>query len=152
MKKSEEEPGSFKLWITKVLMIFFILMVVVWVIERNLDVPIVVDTLIAIILVLAIGFTHEGLHYWMALRLGYKPKWYRTKLTMGFEISHHTNRATWLKHKKLIAIAPYIFLVPLSAFILLIGISMDWHLGLTVAGIGGLLLHLVSLPMEGKDV
>jgi len=147
---TEETELGLKTWITKSVMTLIILLGVVYVVQMYFDLPIMIDTITAIIIALTIGFTHEGLHYRQAVKLGYKPKWYRTKIMMGFVISHHTKRDVWMVHKKKIARAPYIVLVPVSLVILLAG----WYigsLGVMIGGIAGLLLHGVSWPMEGKD-
>ena len=146
----EDTNIGLKMWISKTITTLLILLAVVYLVQLYFDVPILIDTILAITIAIAIGFTHEGLHYWQAVKLGYKPKWYRTKIMMGFEISHHTKRVVWLVHKKKIARAPYVVLVPVSLVILLAGIYFN-QFGLMVGGIVGLLLHGVSWPLEGKD-
>jgi len=147
---TEETDLGLKTWITKSIMTLLILLGIIYVVQLYFDMPIMIDTILAITIALAIGFTHEGLHYRQAVKLGYKPKWYREKITMGFIISHHTKRSVWLGHKKKIARAPYVVLVPVSVVILLLGLYMS-SLGLTIGGVAGLLLHGISWPMEGKD-
>ena len=151
MRKEEETTLGFKQWIMKTIIVTITLLGVVYVIQLYFDVQILVDTLIAITIVLVIGFTHEALHYRVAVRLGYAPKWWRTKLRMGFEIAHHSNRKQWLVDKKKIAIAPYIVLIPISVGVLCIGIYFE-NIGVTIAGIGSLLLHGISWPTEGKEI
>lgn len=108
-----------------------------------------VDTLLAITIVLSIAFVHEALHYRKAIKLGYNPKWYRTRFKMGFEITPHTNRKKWLKDKKQIGLAPYYFAIPVSVALLVIGFYFN-SIGIFVAGVGSLILHGISLPSEGK--
>jgi len=151
-KKEEKDSSlSFKHWLGRTIGIAIILMIIVYLIEKYLGIPIVTHSLIAIFLTLFIGLAHEACHYVTALRLGYKPKWYRTKIMMGFEITPHTNRKIWREHNKKISIAPYVVLIPVSLIILGVGYYY-WHLGLMVAGIAGLLLHGLSIKKEGVIV
>lgn len=151
MKESEETTLGFKQWMMKTVIVTLTLLSVVYLIQLYFDVQILVDTLVAITIVLVIGFTHEALHYRVAIKLGYKPKWWRTKFRMGFEIAHHSNRKQWLIDKKKIAIAPYVVLIPITVAILLFGIYFK-NVGLIVAGTGSLLLHGISWPTEGKKI
>lgn len=151
MKGEEETTLGFKQWVIKTVIVTLTLLAIVYLIQLYFDVQILVDTLIAITIVLVIGFTHEALHYRIAIKLGYKPKWWRTKLRMGFEVAHHTNRKQWNIDKRKIAIAPYVVLIPIIIVILLLGIYLQ-NLGLSIAGIGSLLLHGISWPSEGKEV
>jgi hypothetical protein len=148
-KDDTDESLSFKHWVGRTIIIGFILLGVVYLFERYLNQPVLVDAFLAIVIVLFIGFTHEALHYYRAVRLGYKPSWYRTKVRMGFTIEHHS-KGKWAKDKKKIARMPYIVLVPISLAILLIGFYMN-EMFLMVAGGGSLLLHAISYPTEGKD-
>lgn len=145
-----EQPLGLKQWIIKTILVIFLLMLIVGIIERLFHIPILVETMVSIIIVLSIGFTHEALHYMQAIKLGYQPKWYRTTFKMGFEIGHHSNRVKWMKDKKKIGRAPYIYLVPLSIIILIVGLLID-SLGLTIAGVGSLIMHAISYPSEGKE-
>jgi len=147
---TEETELGLKIWVTKTIMTLLILLAIVYLVQFYMDVPILVDTILAIIIALAIGFTHEGLHYWQAVKLGYKPKWYRTAIMMGFIITHHTKRNVWMEHKKKIARAPYVVLVPISLLLLISGFFMN-QLGIMIGGVAGLLLHGVSWFSEGKD-
>ena len=149
MSEEEETKLGIKQWVTKSIIILCILMLVVFSIERYFEIPIVINTLIAIIIALAIGFTHEFLHYYEAIRLGYTPKWYRTKIMMGFEISHHSSRKKFMEDRRKIGLFPYVFLVPLSVVILVYGVYIE-HLGIGIGGVAGLLLHVVGWPKEGK--
>ena len=150
-KKRKEKEPSLKLWVTKIVLLILILTGFMYCFDFYFNVPVFVDTLVAFIIVLSIGFTHEALHYYQAVKLGYKPKWYRTKIMMGFEISHKSARGKWIKDKRKISILPYVFLIPLSILILYIGLYYN-SLGVTIAGISGILLHIVSFPFEGKSV
>jgi len=151
MKEEEETSIGFKQWVTKTIIVTLTLLAIVYLIQLYFDVQILVDTLIAITIVLVIGFTHEALHYRVATKLGYTPKWWRTKLRMGFEIAHHTNRKQWTIDKKKIATAPYVVLIPITIVVLLLGIYFE-NLGLIIAGVGSLLLHGISWPTEGKEI
>jgi len=147
----QEDRLNVKHWIIKMVEVTVALLILIYVAEIYLQLPLLRETLIAFMIVLSIGFTHEGLHYYQAVKLGYKPRWYRTKLMMGFEITHHTKRSVWMEHKKKIARLPYIFLVPISIVILIIGIYFN-SLGASVAGIGSLIMHGASWFKEGVDV
>ena len=138
-------------WIKKTIFTGLLLIGVVYLIEFYFDIPVVIDTLIGITIVLFLGFFHEGLHYWQAVRLGYEPKWYRTRFTMGFEISHKSARGKWLKDKKKIALAPYIVIMPLSFIIVFIGYALE-NVGILIAGIASILLHLLTYKKEGVRV
>lgn len=146
-----DEEVSFKHWIIRSIMTGAILFLIVGIIDYWTDFDIIIHTLLAITITLLIGFTHEGLHYYEAIKLGYEPKWYRTRLTMGFEISHHSKRDQWMIDKRKIALIPYYYLVPLSIIILVIGIYFLYY-GIIVAGIAGLLLHAISFKKEGVDI
>jgi len=150
-KKEKDESLSFKHWISRTVAIAFILMSIIYALEQYIGIPIVTDTVIAITLTLFIGLLHEMSHYAVALKLGYKPKWYRTKLMMGFEITPHSNRKKWRKDNRKIASAPYILLIPVCIVILIVGWHY-WHLGLMVAGGAGLLFHVMTVKKEGVIV
>lgn len=146
-----EEPLGVRQWITKTILLVIFLLVLVAVIDVYLPYPILTDTIIAFTLVLCIGFSHEALHFMTAMKLGYKPKWYRTRFKMGFEIVPHTNRKKWMNDKKVIALKPYIVLVPFSCIILAVGLLFN-HLGLVIGAIGSLLMHGISYPTEGREI
>jgi len=150
-KKEKDESLSLKHWLSRTIMIAIILLILIYFIEMYMEFPILTDTVIAISLTLFIGLAHEMSHYVVAVRLGYKPTWYRTRFMMGFEITPHSNRKKWRKDNRKIAIAPYLFLIPFSAIILLFG-YIYWHIGIMVAGIAGLLLHTMSIRKEGVIV
>ena len=117
-------------------------------IDRFVKQDLVFHTILAIGIVLILGFLHEGLHYYQAIRLSYKPKWWRTKVRMGFEIEHD-NSKQWQSDNKKIARLPYVVIIPISVFIFSFGLYFN-VLGLMIAGIGTILLHGVSYPLEGK--
>ena len=154
-KKEEKEKNknvsglNFKHWVSRTIMIAGILLVFIYILEVYTGNELLVNTLIAMLIVLCFGFTHEALHYYEAIKLGYKPEWYRTKIKMGFTIEHE-KAGKWAKDKKKIARLPYIVIVPASIFVLMLGIYY-YHLGLMVAGACSLLLHAVSWPAEGKE-
>lgn len=146
----EEESASLKLWATKTIFMMAILIGLSAVIQQYFGFNILVEVIISIVIILAFFFLHEYLHYYKAIKLGYEPRWYRTKLTMGFEISHHTNRKTWNKHKKEIGTFPYYFMFPLAAIILVIGLLIS-SLGIIITSIVIIVLHIISyFTTEGK--
>jgi len=148
LEEEVETKLGIKLWITKSILILTLLLLIIYAVERYFDFPVMIDTLIAIIIALTIGFVHEWLHYYKAIKLGYKPKWYRTKIMMGFEITHHSTRKKFMEDKRKIGVFPYIFLVPLSGIILFYGVYTD-HLGIGIGGFAGLLLHVMGWSKEG---
>lgn len=150
LEEKTEDELNVRRWIIKTLVSGCFLVAIVLLTEILFKVQIVTDTAIAIAVVLAIGFLHEGLHYREAIKLGYKPKWYRTVFTMGFEINHD-NTPEWEVHKKLIGHAPYKVVIPLTFVILGLGVVFD-SLGLLIASLGSFLLHIISYTQEGKDV
>ena len=147
-----EEGGDigFKMWVKKTVIVALVLLAVIVLVEQYIGVPLLTDTLIAISLTLCVGFTHEGLHYQQAMKLGYEPKWYRTTFKMGFEISKNTNTKQWRKDKRKIALAPYKVLVPLSIAFLGVGYIFN-SFGIIIAGVASLLMHGISYPSEGRD-
>lgn len=149
-KEDDEELGV-RNWIIKTILMGVFLFFLVILIEVFFKIPVLTDTIIAVSIVMAIGFLHEGLHYREAIKLGYEPKWYRTVFTMGFEIHHETTKAIWDKHKRIIGHAPYKVIIPLSFFILGFGLLLN-SLGMIVAALGSFLLHIISYTQEGRDV
>lgn len=149
-KEKKDKSASFKHWVTRIVCLIVILTFFMYAFQVYFDIPVFVDTLVAVTIVMSMGFTHEALHYYQAVKLGYKPKWYRTKLMMGFEISHKSARGKWLKDKKKIALLPYVVLVPISLCLLGFGIYLE-SLSLSIAGLCGIVLHAISYPFEGKS-
>ena len=104
-----------------------------------------------VFVLLAIFFLHEYLHYKKAKQLGYEVKWYRTRFLMGFEISHHTNRKTFMKHTQMIGRYPYYFLAPLTVLLVLVGIVLNIQF-LIFSGALSAVFHLITWFQEGKEV
>jgi len=147
----EVEEGSFKQWVFKTILVSIFFVVLILIAERVINVSLLRDVLIIVLLVMSIGFTHEALHYYQAVKLGYEPRWYRTKVTMGFEITHHTKREVWNKHKREIALLPYKVLIPIMVLIVIVGLVFDiWSF--TLAGIVTLVAHGISIFKEGVDI
>ena len=161
----EEDEVNFKKWFIKVLALMAILGLLIYGIQFYLAIKIVFDVLVAITLVLIVFFLHEYLHYFTALRLGYRPEWYRTRFMMGFEIDTKNKKPKFiekekklsvrdrkeyhLKENKKIAIAPYYICFPISILFILIG----WHfdiIGFLASGCLLLIGHIITLPMEAK--
>ena len=127
-----------------------ILLAVVYAVEYFFHVQIVTNTILAVTIVLCMGFAHEALHYGKAVSLGYVPKWYRTRVMMGFEIEDNPNKRIREKHKKQIGHAPYPVIMPISVAILLLGLYFN-NLGLFVAGLSSIILHCIAFPLEGRN-
>jgi len=137
-------------WIIKSVESVAVLLIIAYIINRFFHIQILFDALIAVTLVLVIAFSHEILHYYQAVQLGYKPKWWRTRFMMGIEISSHSNRKQWREDNRKIAIAPYYFAFPASVFLIILGIKSN-ILGYTVAGVASLILHIFTYTLEGKE-
>jgi len=145
----QNENIGFKQWLTKTIIIGFLLLGIVYAVEHFFHIEILTHTILAITIVLAMGFTHEAIHYFKAIKLGYKPVWFRTRFTMGFEIEDNPNLGLREKHRKQIGFAPYPIILPLSIITLIIGLYMN-NLGLIIAGITSTVLHIITLPFEGR--
>ena len=148
--KEEEDELGIKKWIFKTISMVVFLIILVLMTEWMFDVQIISEALIAIAVVVPLGFIHEGLHYREAIKLGYKVKWYRTKLTMGFDIIS-TDKKTWNTHKKQIGYAPYKFIIPIAIAITFVGWLLN-SLGVTAAGVASIVLHIYSYSREGRDI
>jgi len=147
--KEEEPEISFKHWLSRTVMIAIILFMVVYGIQTYMKIEILFHTMIAVTLVLMLGLLHEGLHYYKALQTGYEIRWYRTKIRVGFEVHGTGPKNSQKKNFKKIGNFPYIFIIPLSIVILVVGYHYQ-NLGIMIAGIGSLLLHVISYTREGK--
>jgi hypothetical protein len=148
-----EEPKSefgFKHWLIRTVFVTVMLILLAYIIEIYIHLTLIREVIIGIAVVLAIGFVHEILHYREAIKMGYKPTWYRTRFTMGFEVDHIGTLEKKQAEIKKISRAPYIILVPVSFMILGIGIWF-WSLGLIMASVGSLVFHSASYYKEGKQ-
>jgi len=148
--REEGEEINFKHWLSRTIFTMITFFLIILIIDRYTDFDLFIQSFIAVAITIIIGLVHEGLHYREAIKLGYSPVWWRTRFRMGFTINSHSKRDEWLKDKRKIAIAPYIFLIPLTIIILSIGIITN-TLGLTIAGIGSLLMHGYTISKEGIE-
>ena len=137
-------------WIVKSVESVLVLLMIAYFINRFFHIQILFDALIAVTLVLVIAFSHEVVHYYQAIKLGYKPKWWRTRFMMGIEISSHSNRKQWRKDNHKIAIAPYYFAFPVSFMLVIAGVYFS-SLGILVAGVASLILHTFTYTLEGRE-
>jgi hypothetical protein len=167
MKMTEEKGAeiNFRKWITKVFLLMIILFSITYGFQQYLGIPLLLDIMIMLISLLILFFLHEYLHYFVALKLGYKPEWYRTRFMMGFDIdtknktekainrevglSPKEKRKMHLKENRNIALAPYFVCVPLSICLLVFGYSFNVQ-GLIYGGILGIIGHVITFPMEAK--
>ena len=149
MKKEENEEEkeiNFKHWLSRFIILLVIFTALIYTTEITLGIKILSNALMAIAIAVTLGLIHEYLHYYQAVKLGYEPKWYRTKFTMGFEISHHTKRKKWMEDKKKISMLPYYVLLPVSVIIVAIGVYYNiW--GIWFGGVMGIALHTVAYPL-----
>ena len=150
LEEKKDDDIGFKQWIIKTVTIAIILLAVVCAVEYFFHVEIVTNTILAVTIVLCMGFVHEALHYGKAVSLGYVPKWYRTKVMMGFEIKDNPDKVLRDRHRKQIGHAPYPVIIPISVAILLLGIYFG-NLGLFVAGLSSIILHGIAFPLEGRN-
>jgi hypothetical protein len=110
---------------------------------------ILVNIGIALAIAMPLGKLHEYIHKWTAERLGYK--------VTGFKLWKNETDVDIKKSDpnwKKVAYAPYYYLIPLGLCIMTIGfIIIDRYigLGLVVGGGGTVLMHVVSIRMEGRD-
>lgn len=149
-EKEDEMLLGIKTWITKSVLSATLLLLISLIIERYTGLVIVTHIIIATTIALCLGFLHEGLHYRKAKKLGYEPKWWRTRFRMGFEIESHSKRSKWIKDKKEIGVAPYYVVVPLSFLIFGLGVLVQ-HLGIIAGGFTGILLHIITYRSEGVE-
>ena len=110
---------------------------------------VVINILIALAIAIPIGKLHEYIHKWTAERLGYK--------VTGFKLWKNETDVDIKKSDpnwKKVAYAPYYYLIPLGLGIAAVGfIIIDRYIGLgiLVGGVGTVLMHVVSIKVEGRD-
>jgi hypothetical protein len=100
--------------------------------------------IIAILFSMAVGKFHETIHLITAKLLGYKVKYFKLWRNET-DVDIQDTDPNWKK----IARAPYYVMFPLGVVLIIVG----WYysLGLFVAGIGTIIMHLVTFNLEGKD-
>lgn len=148
MKPEENDLNEVNLkhWISRTVILAVIFVFLIAITEYTFSIPLLSNALMAIAISVILGLAHEYLHYHQAVKLGYKPEWYRTRFTMGFELSHHSDREQWRKDKKKISLLPYYVLLPVSVAILVIGFYLDiW--GIWLGGVMGIVLHTIAYPL-----
>ena len=94
----------------------------------------------------SVGWFHEVLHAYKAVRLGYKVNnmsFRRNETDIEIEEGDPNFRK--------IAMAPYYVIFPISIMILIAGFYFSF-LGLIIAGVALILLHSISIFGEGKDI
>lgn len=111
----------------------------------ELLIPIVRDIIIAVVIAVPCGAIHEWLHARKAMKLGY-----------NVQVDFRSNETTIdvpndSPDAKKIARAPYVVMFPLSFILLTIGLYFN-QLGLIIGGGGIGFLHLISYPLEGRDI
>lgn len=149
--REEGDEINFKKWLTKTVLTAVTLLLIVLLVDRYINYDVFTESLIAITLVLFLGFAHEGLHYYEAKKLGYEPRWWRTRFRMGFVIDSHSKRSEWIKDKRKIALIPYYVMIPISALLIVAGLLIN-SLGFCVAGIVTLIMHGYSIRKEGIEI
>jgi len=142
----EESEVNLKHWLTRTIILLAIFSMLIYMTEITFKVELLSNTIMVIAIAVSLGLIHEYLHYYQAVKLGYNPVWYRTRFTMGFEISHKSARGKWVKDKKKISLLPYKVLLPASVVIFCIGFYFDiW--GIWLGGVMGILLHTIAYPL-----
>lgn len=112
---------------------------------------IIFHAIIAIIIAVSCGKIHELLHVVRAKQLGYKInkiEWWKNEVDIAITQDDPNNKA--------IGRFPYYVMIPASIIMIVVGWQpwnsiFPWFLGITIAGIGLLLMHLVTLPFEGRE-
>jgi len=150
MAEDTENKLNFKHWLSRTIMLAIIFSMIIYIIDQHTDWDLVFHFIVAFVIALFLGFLHEGLHYYQAVKMGYKPKWYRTRFRICFEISSHSNRKKWRKDLQVIGRLPYLIVVPLSAIILTVGVFLQ-QLGMIVGGVGSLIMHVFTFEKEGVE-
>jgi len=106
---------------------------------------IILHAIIAIAIAVPMGKVHELIHLYTAKRLGYK--------IINFSLWKNETevdiRADDPNVKK-IGYAPYLVMVPLSIVLIVLGWQFQ-ILGVLIGGAGSLLIHLITLPLEGRE-
>jgi len=155
MPEEDQKSLTFKHWLIRTIVIAIASVLLVIIVQRFFHIEIVTQSLLALFSAAMIGLLHELLHYIRTKILGYKVTWYRTRFTMGFEIEHSSIRGIDTPEKmkikkdiKKIARFPYIFIIPLSIGIIVIG-WYYWWWGLIFAGGVSLGFHAIAFRKEG---
>lgn len=101
---------------------------------------------VAIGIAVPCGKLHELFHVYSAKKLGYKInkiEWWKNEVDIAIEQDDPNNAK--------IARAPYYFMIPFSIILIILGWQFKF-LGVGVAGVGLLLMHLVTFKLEGREV
>ena len=100
---------------------------------------------VAIVIAVPCGKIHELIHVVVAKKLGYKINYikiWKNEVDIAIEPSDPNSGR--------IARAPYYVMIPFSIILIWLG----WHfkfLGVGVAGVGLLLMHIVTFKFEGRE-
>lgn len=149
--REEGDDINFRKWISKTIITAVTLLLIILLVDRYVKLDLFTQSIIAITIVVFLGFAHEGLHYYEAKKLGYEPKWWRTRFRMGFTIDSHSKRSEWVKDKRKIALIPYYVMIPTSAILIAVGVFTS-SLGFCIAGIATLIMHGYSIMKEGLEI
>jgi len=106
---------------------------------------IIFHAVVAILIAVPCGKIHELIHVYSAKKLGYKInkiEWWKNEVDIAIEQDDPNN--------KKIARAPYYVMIPFSIILIIIGWQLKF-LGVGVAGVGLLLMHLVTFKLEGRE-
>ena len=144
---------STKSWFTKIILGTIVISIICF-IYVTLFPWFLIKLIYVLPITLSVFIVHEALHFITATLLGYKTDWYPVNMVRipytkhfiqmeGFDVIF-PNQAAADKHKRIIGIAPYLFVFPLSLIFLLTGI-----LHLQVSGTILIITHLFSILFEG---
>lgn len=154
-KEIKEKSLTLKHWLIRTILIAIASILILIGVQYFFHVEILTQSLVALFSAVMIGLFHESLHYIRTRLLKYNVTWYRTKFTMGFEIEHSSIRGIDTPEKlkikkdiKKIAHFPYIFIIPLSIAIAIVGWYYGWW-GLMFVGGLSLGFHVMSFRREG---
>lgn len=110
------------------------------------NVPLIIGhTIVALVICLIAGKFHEVLHVVVAKKYGYKIKSFalwKNEVDVDIEADD--------PNLKKIANAPYFVMFPLGVCLILVGWFIDF-LGILVAGVGIILMHSVTVFLEGRE-
>ena len=113
--------------------------------NRDLSMFSIFDFLVAIMIPVFFGTLHEYLHAWRAKHLGYNVKINLFRNYVDADVPKES------PDFKKIANAPYVVILPLSLLIFILGIYF-MQFGLVFGALTTLFLHVLSYPLEGKEV
>lgn len=109
-------------------------------------IELLLHTVLGMAIAVALGWLHEFLHMYAAIRLGYKVNNINLRMNeTDIDITEDD------PNFKKIALAPYYVNFPLAILLVVVGIYLNF-LGIIIGGVATILLHSVTVWVEGKDL